>query len=143
MKKYIITEEGKIRNTETNSNVPPDPNNEEYQEYTKWVHEGNVPDDEHPDLTRRWRETATISRRRFKIGEALYKVNGVPLKHLIAQLLNHVEEPERTIATIAYEESGSFDRLDPFVVKFGKALNMSDRELDEFFIFCISEAWKD
>lgn len=88
-----------------------------------------------------WRKSASISRRRFKIGEALYQVNGTPLVELIEALLAGMPEPTKTVATIAYNESGRFDRLDQFVVDFSQALGMSEEETDEFFQFCIDEAW--
>ena len=88
-----------------------------------------------------WRSTASLSRRRFKIGEALYQVNGTPLVELIEALLAGLPEPQKTVATIAYNESGRFDRLDQFVVDFGSALGMTDEQVDDFFRYCLEEAW--
>jgi hypothetical protein len=89
-----------------------------------------------------WRQTASLSRRKFKIGEAVYKVNGTPLVELIEALLAGLPEPQKTVASISYNESNSFDRLDAFVVQFGQALEMSEEEVDKFFQFCIDEAWQ-
>ena len=89
-----------------------------------------------------WRQSASLSRRKFKIGEAVYKVNGTPLVQLIEALLAGLLEPQKTVASISYNESNSFDRLDAFVVQFGEALEMSEEEVDEFFQFCIDEAWQ-
>ena len=89
-----------------------------------------------------WRESTSLSRRKFKIGEAIYKVNGTPLTQLIEALLAGLPEPQKTIASISYNESNSFDRLDAFVVQFGQALEMSEEEVDDFFQFCIDEAWQ-
>jgi hypothetical protein len=97
--------------------------------------------DEEVELAQ-WRQSATLSRRRFKIGEAVYKVNGTPLVELIEALLVGLPEPQKTIASISYNESNSFDRLDAFVVQFGQALEMSEEEVDDFFQFCINEGWK-
>jgi len=97
--------------------------------------------DEEVELAQ-WRQSATLSRRRFKIGEAVYKVNGTPLVELIEALLVGLPEPQKTIASISYNESNSFDRLDAFVVQFGQALEMSEEEVDDFFKFCINEGWK-
>ena len=88
-----------------------------------------------------WRQSASLSRRRFKIGEALYQVNGTPLVELIEALLAGLTEPQKTVATIAYNESGRFDRLDPFVLQFSQALGMSEEEVDEFFRYCQNEDW--
>ena len=88
-----------------------------------------------------WRKSASLSRRRFKIGEALYQVNGTPLVELIEALLAGLPEPQKTVATISYEHTGNFDRLDQFVVDFSQALGMSEEQTDEFFQFCIDEAW--
>ena len=88
-----------------------------------------------------WRKSASLSRRRFKIGEALYQVNGTPLVELIEALLAGLPEPTKTVATIAYNESGSFDRLDPFILQFSQALGMSEEETDDFFKFCMNEEW--
>ena len=88
-----------------------------------------------------WRKSASLSRRRFKIGEALYTHNGTPLVELIEALLAGLPEPQKTVATIAYNESGRFDRLDQFVVDFSQALGMSEEQVDEFFRFCIDEEW--
>jgi hypothetical protein len=89
-----------------------------------------------------WRQTASLSRRRFKIGEALYEVNGTPLVELIEALLAGLPEPHKTVASIAYAESGQFDRLDPFVLQFSQALGMSDEQTDAFFQYCLDEAWQ-
>jgi hypothetical protein len=89
-----------------------------------------------------WRKSASLSRRRFKIGEALYEVNGTPLVEQIEALLVGLPEPQKTVASISYNESNSFDRLDAFVVQFGEALGMSEEEVDDFFQFCIDEAWQ-
>ena len=89
----------------------------------------------------KWRETASLSRRRFKIGEALYQVNGTPLVELIEALLAGLPEPDKTIAGIAYRESAQFDRLDPFILQFSQALGMSEEQTDEFFRFCLEEQW--
>ncbi len=89
-----------------------------------------------------WRQSASLSRRQFKVGEALYEVNGTPLEQLIKTLLAGLPEPQKTIATKEYESAGSFDRLNPFVLQFSTALGMSEEELDDFFQFCIDEAWK-
>ena len=88
-----------------------------------------------------WRKSASLSRRRFKIGEALYTHNGSPLVELIEALLEGLPEPQKTVATIAYNESGRFDRLDQFVVDFSHALGMSEEETDEFFRYCHNEEW--
>jgi hypothetical protein len=89
-----------------------------------------------------WRQSTSLSRRKFKIGEAVYKVNGNSLVEQIEALLAELPEPQKTVASISYNESNSFDRLDAFVVQFGEALEMSEEEVDEFFQFCIDEAWK-
>ena len=89
----------------------------------------------------KWRSTASLSRRRFKIGEALYQVNGTPLVELIEALLVGLPEPDKTIAGIAYRESAQFDRIDPFIVQFSQALGMSEEQVDDFFQFCLEEAW--
>ena len=89
----------------------------------------------------KWRSTATLSRRRFKIGEALYQVNGTPLVELIEALLAGLPEPQKTVATISYEHTGNFDRLDPFILQFSQALGMSEEQVDDFFQFCLEEAW--
>lgn len=89
----------------------------------------------------KWRETASLSRRRFKIGEALYQVNGTPLVQLIEALLAGLPEPTKTVATISYEQSANFDRLDPFILQFSGALGMSEEETDAFFHYCINEEW--
>jgi hypothetical protein len=94
------------------------------------------------EVLEQWRQSASLSRRKFKIGEAVYKVNGTPLVQLIEALLSGLPEPQKTIASISYNESNSFDRLDAFVVQFGEALEMSEGEVDDFFQFCIDEAWK-
>ena len=88
-----------------------------------------------------WRSTASLSRRRFKIGEALYTHNGTPLVELIEALLAGLPEPQKTVATISYEHTGNFDRLDQFVVDFSQALGMSEEQVDDFFQFCLEEAW--
>lgn len=88
-----------------------------------------------------WRKSVSLSRRRFKIGEALYQVNDAPLKDSIATLLDELSEPQKTVATIAYKESGQFDRLDDFVVQFSTELGMTEEEADNFFRFCINEEW--
>ena len=92
-------------------------------------------------LVESWRKSASLSRRRFKIGEALYQVNGTPLVQLIEALLAGLPEPNKTVATIAYNESGRFDRLDQFVVDFSQALGMIEEQTDEFFRFCLEEQW--
>ena len=89
-----------------------------------------------------WRRSASLSRRIFKIGEALYKVNGAPLKDSISTLLDGLSEPQKTVATIAYKESGQFDRMDDFVVQFSNALGMKEEETDDFFRFCLNEEWR-
>ena len=89
----------------------------------------------------KWRKSASLSRRRFKIGEALYTHNGSPLVELIEALLAGLPEPDKTIAGIAYRESAQFDRLDPFIVQFSQALGMSEEETDEFFRYCHNEEW--
>jgi hypothetical protein len=89
-----------------------------------------------------WRQSTSLSSRKFKIGEAIYKVNGTPLVELIEALLAGLPEPQKTVASISYNESNSFDRLDAFVVQFGQALEMSEEEVDDFFQFCIDEAWQ-
>ena len=94
------------------------------------------------EIVESWRKSASLSRRRFKIGEALYQVNGTPLVELIEALLAGLPEPQKTVATIAYNESGRFDRLDPFVLQFSQALEMSEEEVDEFFRYCIEEEWR-
>lgn len=94
------------------------------------------------DLQLEWRKSASLSRRRFKIGEAIYQVNGAPLKDSIATLLEGLSEPQKTVATIAYQESGQFDRMDDFVVQFSSELGMTEEETDEFFRFCINEGWR-
>ena len=101
-----------------------------------------TPQEIETELLEQWRKSASLSRRRFKIGEALYQVNGTPLVELIASLLARLPEPQKTIATIAYNESGSFDRLDPFILQFSQALEMSEEEVDEFFRYCIEEEWR-
>ena len=93
------------------------------------------------ELLEQWRKSASLSRRRFKIGEALYQVNGAPLVELIEALLAGLPEPQKTVATISYEHTGNFDRLDPFILQFSQALGMSEEETDEFFQFCLEEAW--
>jgi hypothetical protein len=94
------------------------------------------------EVLEQWRKSASLSRRKFKIGEAVYKVNGTPLVELIEALLAGLPEPQKTVASISYNESNSFDRLDAFVVQFGQALEMSEEEVDDFFQFCIDEAWQ-
>lgn len=88
-----------------------------------------------------WRRSASLSRRRFKIGEATYKHNGTPLVELIEALLAGLPEPDKTIAGIAYRETAQFDRLDPFIVQFSQALGMTDEEVDGFFQYCLDEGW--
>ncbi len=90
-----------------------------------------------------WRQSASLSRRKFKIGEAVYKVNGTPLVQLIEALLSELSEPDKTIANISYNESNSFDRLDAFVVQFGEALGMTDEEVDNFFKWAEEEKWRE
>ncbi len=98
---------------------------------------------ESPDFElTQWRQSTSLSRRKFKVGEALYEVNGTPLMQLIEALLAGLSEPDKTIASISYNESNSFDRLDAFVVQFGEALGMSEEEVDDFFQFCIDEDWR-
>jgi hypothetical protein len=98
--------------------------------------------DVHQLIIEEWRQTASLSRRRFKIGEALYEVNGTPLVELIEALLAGLPEPHKTVASIAYAESGQFDRLDPFVLQFSQALGMSDEDTDAFFQYCLDETWQ-
>ena len=93
-------------------------------------------------LSKLWeRNIMSVSRRKFKIGEALYQVNGTPLVELIEALLAGLPEPTKTVATISYKQSGSFDRLDPFILQFSQALGMSEEEVDEFFRYCLDEGW--
>ncbi len=90
-----------------------------------------------------WRKSASLSRRQFKVGEALYEVNGTPLVEQIEALLAGLPEPDKTIANISYNESNTFDRLDSFVVQFGQALGMTDEEVDDFFEWAEEEKWRE
>lgn len=36
--------EGVVKNTETNSFIPFDPSNKDYQEYLEWIAKGNTPE---------------------------------------------------------------------------------------------------
>lgn len=109
--------------------------------YTDSVFENLVTELSEAEQLEQWRQSASLSRRRFKIGEALYLVDGTPLVQLIEALLAGLPEPTKTVATISYEQSGNFDRLDPFILQFSGALGMSEEETDAFFHYCINEEW--
>ncbi len=94
------------------------------------------------EILPQWRNSTTLSRRRFKVGEEFFLVDGVPLRDRIETLLNQLEGNEKKIATIEYEQATEFDRMNDFVVQFGQALDMTDEEVDEFFQYCIDEGWK-
>lgn len=40
----LITQSKTIIRTTDGANIPPDPNNRDYQEYLKWLAEGNTPE---------------------------------------------------------------------------------------------------
>lgn len=45
-KPYVIMRTGIIRRRADNADIPMDQNNADYQEYLRWVAEGNEPDSE-------------------------------------------------------------------------------------------------
>ena len=75
MAKYKLHgEEGYVQNTETMGVIPDDPMNSDYQEYTKWLEEGNLPDP--------WKTTAELNAEKYakEIDDDIEKDDKVKLK---------------------------------------------------------------
>lgn len=101
-------------------------------EYTEAVNRGQD----------RWRKSASLSRRRFKIGISLYEIDGESLKTKIEGALESLTEPHKTIAKVSYEDGTEFDRTDDMTVLLAQEIGLTDQQVDDFFEWAMNEEWK-
>jgi hypothetical protein len=76
------------------------------------------------------RETPIITPRQIRL--ALIG-SGLTLTQ-IDQLIDSLEEPNKTYAKIAWEYSIEFERSHPLVEQFGEALGLSSEQIDALFV---------
>lgn len=123
---YMYIDETRILRIADNAYIPIDPRNKDYQEYMKWLSKGNKPT---PGVLPKKTIPYEITMRQARlILHRIGKLSGV------TDMINSLDEPDRTEAKIEWEYSSAIRRDNRFIKMLGKGLNLNKEQIDELFI---------
>lgn len=87
------------------------------------------------------RKTLNATRIQFHLGLKFYEWNGSKLLDQVNVVVNSLPEPHKTIAQTKLDEANEYKRLDGMLIQLAQAMGMTDKDIDDFFNFCINESW--
>jgi len=99
--------------------------------------------DEEVELAR-WRQSTTLSRRKFILGYKRYVFNGKTVKQAIEDKFEEMAETHSDMIEIfqdSLDASTHFDRIHQDVITMATLIGMSEEDLDAFYVWCENEEW--
>lgn len=126
---------GKIKNTSNGEVFVPDSNNLKYQDYVEWLKLENTPlfvdffEGEEAEHNRQFLPK-TVSQRQLRTQLVL---NGFNLDN-IQNAINTLQEPDKSIAQIAWDYAITFERDSPLLISLGFSLGLSQSDIDNIFL---------
>ena len=123
---YKLNTTSSITRLSDGASIPPDPDNNDYAEYLRWVADGNTPE---PYVVPPSPLPTVVTMRQARLA-----LLGAGLLPDVTAAINALPSPQKEAAQIEWEYAQTVEREWGLVPMLGAALGLDDLALDQLFV---------